>query len=981
MQPHLKIFISSTFTDMHKERQKLITNVFVKFKKLAKQRGVEVTEIELRTGVTDAIGHIAKVCLEQVDRCVESPIFFLGILGSYYGWDEWYEVEEKESLKEEYREIIERYPKISITELEIRYAIENPNHNQALFYVTEPIANEDRRLVALKEELKGYAKERDNLGFDYYESDEEFANKVYRDLSTALNRIYPPHQKPSEVERLRVSHQAFALSRYKGYVRYQANEEILDEFLSSQNQNDRLLLYGESGYGKSALVANYFRRFKERSNSFLIEHYIGGAGEFSSDFYQMLRRVMLEIKEEFEIGEDVPTEHEKIINEFGLWLQKVKRQTVIVLDGYNQIDDDVKERFLEFYLSAKFEKIKLIVTAIKSDYKIANKKELQRLNREKQKELVDGYLGIYGKKLTYDVDELLRHDMTQNTLFLRTLLEEIRLLGVYETISSDISEYLKAKDVKELFVKIFRRYERDYDAVLIREVLSLLYNSRDGLSQNSLLEIMEQTKEVDRYRFYPMILALEEHLVSHGGLYRFFHDYIKDAVESRYLVNDELKNHYKRELVEYFEKQEIDNQRVRELPFQLFSLQDRDRLYAILIDIPFFVAIQEFNEHELLRYIQFVDGDRENSIAEDLTEKLMLKEYCDEEDARLINAVANFLDVVYFYQYEAQLLYKKSLILYEKLLPENHPIITICYNNLASIYDAMGKHKEANKYYKILLTKIIQNDELSSIYNNIAGNYNEMGEYRKALSYYKKSLALSEKEIDLKPVELSLVYNNMAELYSTLGKYKTALFFHQKALSLREKYLSKNDPMLAISYNHLGLVYQNLEENKKAYYFFNKSLTLSLEVYGESHPYVATVYNNIAGYLYRVEEKFDDSLEMYEKALKITRDILGEMHLETAISYNNIAGVYDYFYKYDKALEYYHKSLEIKKKILDKNHTIIAESYNNLAVFHYYNDEYKEAYPYMLKAIEIWQKSFPDNHPDLVGARESLREIENGLKE
>ena len=81
---HLKIFISSTFRDMHPERQKLITDVFIKFKKLAKQRGVEVTEIELRTGVTDATGHIAKVCLEQVDRCADSPIFFLGILGDVY---------------------------------------------------------------------------------------------------------------------------------------------------------------------------------------------------------------------------------------------------------------------------------------------------------------------------------------------------------------------------------------------------------------------------------------------------------------------------------------------------------------------------------------------------------------------------------------------------------------------------------------------------------------------------------------------------------------------------------------------------------------------------------------------------------------------------------------------------------------------------------------------------------------------------------
>jgi len=984
MIKHLKIFISSTFTDMHPERQKLITNVFIKFKKLAKQRGVEVTEIELRTGVTDATGHIAKVCLEQVDRCVDSPIFFLGILGDVYGWDEWYEVEEKESLKERHKAVIEKYPTRSITELEIRYAVQEPNHNQALFYVTKPIASEDKRLVALKNEIEELANKRDNLSFDYYESDEDFATKVYADLKREFNRLYPQEEKKSEIERLRASHQAFALSRYKGYLSYYENEKILDNFLSANNKEDRLLLYGESGLGKSALIANYFREWREKNRDcFVIEHYIGGAGELSSDFYAMLRRVMLEIKEKFEIVDEIPTEHESILNEFTLWLQKVKEKTVIVLDGYNQIDDDVKKRFLEFYLSANYENIKLIVTSIHSDYKISNQHEIKKLTPQKQKEFVFRYLDIYGKRLTYDTEQLLKHKMTDNTLFLRTLLEEIRFLGVFETIGEDITEYLTSKSVAELFIKIFRRYERDYDVRLIKEVLSLLYISRDGLSENNLLEIMEQKFEVDRYKFYPMLLALEEHLVNRGGLYGFFHGYIKEAVKEYCLANDGLENLYRYELVDYFEKRYIDGQRVRELPYLLFELQDRDRLYDALIDVEFFVAVQEVDEYELLGYVQFVDSDRENSIAEDLTEKLMLKKHCNKEDARLINAVGNFLDVVYFYQYEAQLLYKKSLILYEKLLPKNHSIITICYNNLASIYDAMGEHNEAYRYYQVLLKKYLKYypDELSSIYNNIAGNYNEMGDYTMALFYYRKALTLSEKERDLKPIDLSLVYNNLAELYSTFGKYKTTLFFHKKALKLREKYLNKNNPLLAITYNHLALVYQDLEDYDQASYFFDKSLKLSIKIYGEVHPYVATVYNNFAGYLYRVKEKFDEALEMYEKSLIITQNILGEEHLETAISYNNIAGLYDYFDEYDKALEFFHNSLNIKKKILDKNHSLIAESYNNLAVFHYYNEEYKEAYPYILKAIKIWQKSFPDNHPDLVGARESLREIEKGLKE
>jgi len=655
---NLKIFISSTFTDMHKERQNLITNVFIKFKKLAKQRGVEVTEIELRTGVTDATGHIAKVCLEQVDRCKDSPIFFLGILGSYYGWDEWYEVEEKESLKEEHRAIIDKYPKVSITELEIRYAIENPNHNHALFYVTEPTTSEDRRLVALKEEIKEYAKERDNLWFDYYESDDEFAKKVYEDLERAFNQIYPPNQELSEVEKLRVSHQSFALSRYKSYVSYKENEKILDEFLSLESRDDRLLLYGESGLGKSALVSNYFKAFRQREDDyFVIEHYIGGAGELSSDFYAILRRVMLEIKEEFGLEDIVPTEPETILNEFTLWLQKVERKTVIVLDGYNQIEDSIKERFLKFYLSAKYDSVKLIVTSIKSDYAIDNKKQIKNLSQKRQKELVDKYLETYGKRLTYDIDELLKHKMIQNTLFLRTLLEEIRLLGVFETIGEDITEYLKSKDVKELFIKIFRRYERDYDAVLVREVLSLLYISRDGLSENNLLEIMEERGEVDRYRFYPMLLALEEHLISRGGLYGFFHDYIKEAVESKYLPKKQYISKYRKQITDYFEAKEIDSQRVRELPYQIFKLKDKERLYHTLMDVKFFVSIQEINEYELLNYVESID--KKYYLADNLTKKLLEEEHNSES----LNNIGYFFHLTYINYDNALLLFKKVLLI------------------------------------------------------------------------------------------------------------------------------------------------------------------------------------------------------------------------------------------------------------------------------------------------------------------------------
>ena len=87
IQRHLKIFISSTFQDMQEEREILLKETFLELKKIAKTRNVEVTEIDLRTGVSEEQaenGEIVKVCLDELERCADSPIFFLGMLGNRY---------------------------------------------------------------------------------------------------------------------------------------------------------------------------------------------------------------------------------------------------------------------------------------------------------------------------------------------------------------------------------------------------------------------------------------------------------------------------------------------------------------------------------------------------------------------------------------------------------------------------------------------------------------------------------------------------------------------------------------------------------------------------------------------------------------------------------------------------------------------------------------------------------------------------------
>jgi len=82
----IRVFVSSTFRDMHAERDELTKRTFPQLRKLCEQRGVTWGEVDLRWGVTDeqkAEGKVLPICLAEIQRC--RP-YFVGLLGQRYGW-------------------------------------------------------------------------------------------------------------------------------------------------------------------------------------------------------------------------------------------------------------------------------------------------------------------------------------------------------------------------------------------------------------------------------------------------------------------------------------------------------------------------------------------------------------------------------------------------------------------------------------------------------------------------------------------------------------------------------------------------------------------------------------------------------------------------------------------------------------------------------------------------------------------------------
>jgi hypothetical protein len=81
----VRVFVSSTFKDMHDERDMLVRTTFPALAARFRARGIEFLAVDLRWGVTiddQAQKMTLPICLREIDRC--RP-YFIGLLGERYG--------------------------------------------------------------------------------------------------------------------------------------------------------------------------------------------------------------------------------------------------------------------------------------------------------------------------------------------------------------------------------------------------------------------------------------------------------------------------------------------------------------------------------------------------------------------------------------------------------------------------------------------------------------------------------------------------------------------------------------------------------------------------------------------------------------------------------------------------------------------------------------------------------------------------------
>lgn len=942
-QRKIRVFISSTFRDMQAERDYLIKFIFPQLRKLCEQRRVTWNEVDLRWGITDeqsSEGKVLPICLAEIQRC--KP-YFIALLGERYGW-----IPEKIAP-----DLIEQEPWLnthqnqSVTELEILYGVLNdPGMDEnSLFYFRDPefikkLGKEyehDFIEVPWKEDIEKYgleeAKKRvqerrkkleelkqriRNSGLplkENFQDPKQLGNWLFEDMKTIIDRHFPEGSQPDPFEQETIDHELFAASRAKIYIGGQHYFEKLNDF--AMQGRGPLVVVGESGAGKSALLANWALNYRKlHPNEFVLMHFIGSSSR-SVEWEAMLRRIMAGLQNQFGIQEEIPDDPDQLREVFRNWLYMVgaKGKVILVIDALNQLEDRQGAQELTWLPGKLPDNVKLILSTLPGkSLDVINEKNwptliIQPLKLHEREQLIRDYLAQYAKQLNSErITRIVAGPLSGNPLALRILLEELRQFGNHERLSEFINKFLDVETIPKMFNLVLSRCESDYELEhpgLVKEVMSYIWAGRRGVSEAELLDLLGKNGLPLPHRIWsPLYLALEQSFLNKNGLLGFYHDYINQAVEQRYLVSKTDKLRIHEILGDYFEHSDRNSKRtLEELPWQRLQGKQWQHLYDLLADLKFIQDLWGLSRFDLLTYWTNVETNADFNMIDAYNQVF-------ENPAKFDLTLVNWLSLISKdagYLEESMLLLKKTETIYR----QNQDLegLQISLGNQAIILYLWGRFDEAlklNKEKEKICREIKDIEGIQASQNNQVLIYKSLGNLDEAMKIYKVSEQICQQKKDL--LGLSVALGNQAVILKTWGKLEQALKLHNEEEKISRQLENQNG--LQRCFGNQALILQDLGQIDKALEKLDEQERICNQL-GDRIGLQANI-NNRAN-IFADMGHLEDALKLYEEQEKICKQLGILDGLQS--SFGNQALIYQKWNQLDKAFTLHKEEENICRQI------------------------------------------------------------------
>ncbi len=405
--------------------------------------------------------------------------------------------------------------------------------------------------------------------------------------------------------RERAAHDAFAANRATGVVGRSEALAALDAHAAGSGPP--LLVTGGAGIGKSSLLAAWALQHRRRHPRDLMVVHFAGATPQSASPVGLLRRLLAELggtddgrlaeRRGTVDGDREPGNAIELRDRLAARLAALAaggRRVVLVIAGLERLGSREGGLGLAWLPAAFPDQARVVLSsgpgapADEIERRGWPRLELPPLPTGERHDFTARYLARYGKTLTTaQASRIESAPQTGNPLYLRTLLEELRIFGTFELVDARISHYLEATTPASLFTLVLDRCAHDYDGDrpgLTNDALSLLWAARHGLSEDELLELLGTDESpLPQAHWSPLFLALEGSLTSHAGLLRIGHPHLADAIAARCLPTTDHARVVHRRLADYFSARRP-WRLLDELPWQLAQAGEWERLRGILTD-------------------------------------------------------------------------------------------------------------------------------------------------------------------------------------------------------------------------------------------------------------------------------------------------------------------------------------------------------------------------------------------------------------
>ncbi|KAK2498922.1 hypothetical protein MC885_003950 [Smutsia gigantea] len=545
----IRLFISSTFRDMHGERDLLLRSVLPVVQARAAPHHISLHAIDLRWGVTEEEtrrNRQLEVCLGEV----ENSQLFVGILGSRYGY-----VPPSYNLPDHpHFRWARQYPAgRSVTEMEVMQFLNRGLHRrpsaQALIYFRDPsflgsvpdawkadFTSESEEAAHRISQLKSYLSRQKGItcrryhcewggvaaGRPYAGGLEEFGQLFLQDVWRMIQKLYlqpgAQMEQPVSIPDDDLVQATFQqLQSPPSPARPRLLQDTVQQLMLHQGRLS--LVTGQSGQGKTAFLASLVSALQAPSGAKVapsVFFHFSGARPDQSLALTLLRRLCAYLRRQLREPHALPNTYRGLVWELQQTLLPRSAQSlqtgqtlVLIIDGADRLVGQ-HGHLISDWIPVTLPRRVHLVLSVSTDSSLGETLEqsqgahvvaLGPLEPSARARMVREELALYGKRLeespfNNQMRLLLVKRGSALPLYLRLVTDHLRFFTLYEQVSERLRTL--PATVPLLLQHILGTLEQEHGPGVLLQALATLEVTRGGLTVDQLHGVLSAWRILPR---------------------------------------------------------------------------------------------------------------------------------------------------------------------------------------------------------------------------------------------------------------------------------------------------------------------------------------------------------------------------------------------------------------------------------------------------------------------------------------------------